>query len=144
MGHFEDERIAIETRLASNWESAPGVLRTPIRYWSSNAPFVQPTTAWIALQIEPDVGRQVSLGDGVQLHRYDGLITIQVFTPEGTGPTAADQYVDLLDPIWRRQEFSYGTSGLIRCRTPWKRPVGIDRGWYQVNLKVLYQRDKQH
>ena len=145
MGHFEDERIAIETRLADNWESAPGTLRTPIRYWSSGALFEIPDEApWIALQDEPDLGRQVSLGDGVQLHRYDGLITIQVFTPERTGPVAADQYVELLDPIWRRAEFSHGESGLIRCRTPWAVRVGVLDGWYQVNLKVRYQRDRQH
>ena len=144
MGHWTDTRIAIETRLYDNWQSPPGTLRTPIRYWSSDAPFEQPETAWIALLIEGDRGRQISPGEGEQLHRYDGLITISVFTPEGNGPTEAEGYLDLLDPIWRRAEFSYGSSGLIRCRTPWARAVGIDQGWYQVNLRVSFQRDKQH
>jgi hypothetical protein len=145
MGHLTDTRIAIETRLATHWESAPGVARTPIRYWSSGAPFAIPeAAAWIALSVDAESGRQVSLGDGVQLHRYLGQIVVQVFVPERTGSHDMDTYLDLLDPIWRRAEFSYGSSGLITCRTPDVTVVGTADGWFQKNLKVAYRRDREH
>jgi hypothetical protein len=145
MGHLTDTRIAIEMRLADNWQSAPGTLRTPIRYWASDAPFEMPNAApWIALSLDPESGRQVSLGDGVQLHRYLGRIVLQVFVPERIGSQNMDTYLDLLDPIWRRAEFSYGSSGLITCRTPEVTVVGTADGWFQKNLKVAYRRDREH
>jgi hypothetical protein len=145
MGHVTDARIAIEGRLYDNWQSPPGTLRTPIRYWSSNAPFEIPeAAAWIALSVNAESGRQVSLGDGVQLHRYLGQIVVQVFVPERTGSQDMDTYLDLLDPIWRCAQFSYGDSGLITCRTPDVEAVGTADGWFQKNLKVAYRRDRQH
>jgi hypothetical protein len=145
MGHLTDTRIAIETRLADNWQSAPGTPRTPIRYWSSGAPFGLPDgMPWIALSVAPESGRQVSLGDGVQLHRYLGQIVVQVFVPERSGSHDMDTYLDLLDTIWRRAEFSYGSSGLITCRTPAVTVVGTADGWFQKNLKVAYRRDRAH
>jgi hypothetical protein len=145
MGHLTDTRIAIETRLADNWQSAPGTPRTTIRYWASGAPFEIPAqAAWIALSVDPESGRQVSLGDGVQLHRYEGRIVVQVFVPERSGSQDMDTYLDLLDPIWRRAEFSYGDSGLITCRTPDVQVVGTADGWFQKNLRVAYRRNREH
>lgn len=145
VGHLSDARIAIETRLYDNWQSPPGTLRTPIRYWTSGAPFEIPdATPWIALSVQRESGRQASFGVAPQLHRYEGLIIVQVFVPERTGSQDMDTYLDLLDPIWRCAQFSYGDSGLITCRTPEAEPVGTADGWFQKNLKVAYRRDRQH
>ena len=145
MGHWTDARIAIETRLADNWQSPPGTLRTPIRYWTSGAPFEIPeNTPWIALSVQAESGRQASFGRPPQLHRYDGLIIVQVFVPERGGSQDMDTYLDLLDPIWLYAQFSYGDSGLITCRTPDVAPVGTADGWFQKNLRVAYTRHREH
>ncbi len=139
MAHWDDARIAIENRLATNWAT------TPIRYWSSGVPFdPKPGVAYIALQITDVTGNQVSLGSGSQLHRYAGLIILQILVPERGGPKVADQYCDTLDDLFRRATFSHGSSGTIVCRTPQKTVVGVQDGWYQVNLVVPFRRDKIH
>jgi len=138
MAHWDHARIAVEKRLNDNW------MTTPIRFWSSNAPFNVPATAYIALMVEEFDGRQITLGGTPQLHRYAGQITIQVLVPERTGASVALGYCDTLDDLFRRAQFSYSNSGLITCRTPQRRDVGVTQGWYQVNLVIPYQRDKSH
>jgi hypothetical protein len=138
MAHWNDARIAIEKRFNDNWTT------TPKRFWSSNTPFEIPTTAYVAIQIDEMDARQISFGNPPYLHRYDGLITIQILVPERTGPAVADGYCDTLDTLFRCAQFSYNNSGVITCRTPQKRTVGITQGWYQVNLLVQYKRDKIH
>lgn len=138
MAHWDAARIAIEKRLKDNWTT------TPIRYWSSGVPFEIPTTAYIALQIEEFDATQITLGNNAQTHRYFGIITIQVLVPERQGAKAASGYCDTLDDLFRRAQFSQGNSGVITCRTPQVRVVGVDQGWYQLNLSIDYHRDKIH
>jgi len=138
MGHWDDTRIAIESRLADNWTT------TPIRYWSSGVPFAPTNTAYVALQIEEFEARQISLGPPPQLHRYFGVITLQVLLPEGQPAKQADGYCDTLDTLFRGVQFQHGNSGWIVTRTPQKRNVGIQSGWFQTNLVIPYKRDRLH
>ena len=138
MAHWDDARIAIEKRLNDNWTA------TTIRFWSSGVPFTVPSTAYLALQIEEFDATQITLGNSAQLHRYFGVITIQVLVPERQGAKAAAGYCDTLDPLFRRAQFSQGNSGVITCRTPQVRNVGVQGGWYQMNMLISYHRDKQH
>lgn len=138
MAHWDDARIAIESRINSNWTT------TPVRYWSSGVPFVVPATAYIAVQIEEFTASQITLGSVPQTHRYTGIITIQVLVPERQGAKLAATYCDTLDPIFRRAQFSSGNSGVITCRTPQVRTIGIMNGWYQMNMSIEYHRDKMH
>lgn len=139
MAHWDDAVIAIEARLAAAWGTT-----TPIRYWSSGVPFEVPSAPYIAVQIEEFDGGQITLGNVPQTHRYFGVITIQVLTPERTGGKAARAYADLLDPTFRRAQFSQGDSGIITCRTPQARTIGVRDGWYQINLVIPFHRDKIH
>ena len=138
MGHWDDTRIAIEKRFNDNWTS------TPKRFWSSGVPFVVPTTPYVAITIEEFDADQVSLGTGVQSHRYHGMITFQVFVPERTGAKVSDGYCDTLGDLFRRAQFSQGGSGVITCHTPQKRFVGTVEGWFQQNLIIPFQRDIIH
>ena len=139
MGHILDARIAIESRFATNYTS------TPIHFWSANVPFKPtPGQSYVAISISYGDGRQITLGEIPQVHRYTGIIIVQIFTPEDKGAKASDDIADLVDPIFRRAQFSFGVSGVITCRTPVKEVVGVKDGWYQVNMKCLFKRDKQH
>lgn len=138
MAHWEDAQIAIEKRFNDGWTT------TTKHFWSSGVPFVAPSGAYVAIQIEEFSGEQASLGQSPVLHRYLGIITLQVFVPERTGSNLANQYCDTLDTLFRRAQFSLNNSGTITCRTPTKRTVGTKAGWYQVNLVIPYQRDKVH
>lgn len=139
MAHWDDARIAIEKRLADNWAT------TPIQYWSSGVPFEPPTSGgYITITVEEFSAQQITLGSSPQMHRYFGIITLQVFVPERQGAKTAAGYCDTLDELFRRAQFSQGNSGLITCRTPQGQMVGVSDGWYQMNLSVEYQRDKIH
>jgi hypothetical protein len=134
MSGYADERQAIEARMAS------GFTTIPCRY--ENAPFREMVTAYCALFIRTGEGNQVTLGSTPQLHRWTGLIIVQIFVPEDTGTQAARGYADAIADVFRRQEFSAGASGLIRCRTPRIEPAGTRDGWYQLNVVTPYIRDK--
>lgn len=133
---FAAERAAIESRLAANWTT------TSIKF--ENTRFEQPReTAWIACYILNGDGNQISLGDN-PLHRYAGVIMVQIFVPESSGTQTARGYADTIAAIYRRQQISNGSSGTITCRTP-SISQGIPKdGWYQINVMCPFQRDVYH
>lgn len=132
---FADERAAIEARFAANWSS------TRVKY--ENTQFEQPRTAWVALYILNGEGKQISLGDD-PLHRYAGVIMVQIHVPESSGTQTGRAYADTIAAIFRRQQFSNGSSGTITCRTPYISSIAGRDGWYQINLACPYQRDVYH
>ncbi len=131
---FADERRAIEGRLADNFATLP------IRF--ENVPFEQPHDAgFVSLSIRPGQARQASTGPN-PLHRYTGTIQVDVFVPEDTGTQAARAHADTLEAIFRGAQFTAGASGTITCRTPrLETPMARD-GWFQLSLRVPYQRDR--
>jgi len=134
MSGYADERQAIEARLAANFTAIP------IQY--ENSPLQELKTAYCAVFIRRGEGHQITLGDSPQLHRWAGVIIVQVFVPEHTGTQAAATYADSIAAVFQRQEFSAGASGLIRCRTPHAEAAGARNGWYQLNVVIPYIRDK--
>lgn len=134
MSGYADERQAIEGRLAANFNTIP------IRF--ENGPFQDVKTAYCAIFVLRGEGHQITLGNAPQLNRWAGLIVVQVFTPENTWTNLAAGYCDTIAGIFRRQEFSSGGSGLVRCRVPNVRTVGVKNGWFQMNVEVPYIRDK--
>ena len=134
MSGYADERRAIEARLAANFSAIP------IRY--ENAPFQESDEAYCAVFVRRGQGHQITLGPAPQLNRWAGLIIVQVFVPEDTGTQAAAGYCDSIADVFRRQEFSAGSSGLIRCRVPNVETIGTKAGWFQMNVEVPYIRDK--
>ncbi len=132
---FEDAAKAIESRLQANWST------TPIKF--ENAPFAETTSAYVALYIRDGEGNQVSLGTPA-LRRWPGLIIVQVFVPENTGTRKAREYADDIGPIFDRVQFSSGGSGTITCRTPSIDVIGLKFGWWQVNVTVMFSRNRQY
>lgn len=132
---FADERAAIEARFAANWST------TRVKY--ENTQFEQPRTAWVALFILNGDGRAISIGND-PLHRYAGVISVQVHVPESSGTQTGRAYADTIAAIFRNRQFSNGSSGTITCRVP---SIGIPvvrDGWYQINVTCPYQRDVYH
>ena len=135
MSGFDDAAKAIETRLSAAW------VTTKIRY--VNAPFVETRTPYVALFVLDGEGHQISLG-AVVLHRWVGVILMQVFVLQDTGTRLAKTYANTLGAVFDRAEFSSGASGLIRCRVPSVQEIGITNGWYQLNVSVPFIRDKTY
>lgn len=138
MAHVEDAVTAIERRFNTGWTT------TKKRFWTSNVPFEIPDAPYVALQVEEFSSQQASFGSGVQLHRYAGNIILQILVKERTGSKLANQYASQLSDLFRSAQFSYLDSGLITCFTPVARTIGVQDGWFQVNVSVEYRRDKIH
>ena len=134
MSGYAAERQAIEARLTDNFSAIP------IKY--ENAPFKETAAAYCAIFVRRGEGHQITLGPAPQLNRWAGLIIVQVFVPEDTGTQTAAGYCDSIADVFRRQEFSAGASGLIRCRVPNVETIGTRDGWFQMNVEVPYIRDK--
>lgn len=134
---FANERAAIESRFAANWTT------TRIKY--ENTQFEQPKTAWVALFILNGDGQQISLGLSPNpLHRYVGVIMVQIFLPESSGTQTGRAYADTIASVFRRAQFSNGSSGTITCRTPSISPGNLRDGWFQINVTCPFQRDVYH
>ncbi len=131
---FADERLAIERRFAANY------VGTVVKY--ENVPFVQPSTAWVSLHLLSGEGRQVSVGAARSLHRYVGVVQVDIYIPEDGGTAQSRTIADTVEAIFRGQQISAGSSGTIIFRTPFYVPHGIEAGWYRATVSTTYQRDR--
>lgn len=135
---FEDERNAIESRFAANFTA---LAANRIKW--ENATFKEPNNgSWVALTILSGDAQQIDLGSPNALHRYVGIIQIDVFVPPDTGTAGARALADDIEPIFRNVQFSAGTSGTITTRAPSYRPIGLDGGWFHGVVSMAYYRDK--
>ena len=131
---FADERRAIENRFSANFSALP-VQFENVR-WNNPA-----TGGYVRFTIRNSGGAQISTGQS-PLHRYAGVIIADIFMPEESGTNAARAHADTIEAIFRRAQFSAGSSGTILCRTPSITVVGIVDGYLQISVSVPFQRDK--
>lgn len=131
---FADERRAIEATFSAAYST------TTVKY--ENVSFNKPNTAWVALTVLSTEAKRITLGDNTQLHRFPGMIVVNIFTPEDKGTQEAREIADTISDIFRDAQFSAGSSGLITCRTPSLDSVGTRDGWYQLNVITPFHRDK--
>ena len=133
------ERQTIESRFNTQWAAA-----TPIA-WDNVEYVPTPGTAFVAISILNADAFQASIG-GIggygQLHRFNGIININIFTPEGTGTATARGYADTAAAIFRSWSSSIATSQKITCRSPYITSIGEKEGWYQLNVTVPFFRDE--
>ena len=134
---FEDERRAIESRFASNFTTV-----TADRIAWENRRFKQPDTGtWVRFTVLNGETRNAALSNTI-LKRTIGVIAVQVFVPELTGTKTAREAADAVATVFQNQQFSAGNSGTITCRAASIRSIGIDAGWFQINVTCPYQRDQ--
>lgn len=130
-------RAAFERHLSSNFSGAPvqypGVAYTP-----------EKDKSWVRMNDLPDETKRVSLGPGGTF-REEGLLVFSVFSPNNRGTNAARTLADALGTAFHEANFSYASSGYIRCKTPRLDVRGPteDGAWFQINVTVEYDRDVQ-
>lgn len=133
---FEDERRAIHTLFETAWGST-----TKIK-WENEAWDYKDAKPYVALTIVTDgVATQASLNDNA-IHRYGGTVIVQVFQKERTGTSDALKLSGKVASIFGGGAFCKADSGLLRFRTPSLLTVGPNNGWYQINVRCPYFRDK--
>ncbi len=135
---FENERAAVTTLFKTAWGSTSNV-KWP-NWTFDEAGQVQP---WVAFTLITGDGLQISLGDKA-LHRYGGLVIIQVFQKELTGTKEQRLLAGKVSRIFIRKELVLPGGGVITFRTPFAKDVGVINGWNQINVHCPYKRSAYH
>lgn len=126
---FEALRASVEGRLNANYSA------TEVAY--ENVSFNPPNDAWIRLIVQTGQGQTMGLyGDGTSVGVRDtGLISIQVFIPEGQGTKSSLDLVDTLIAIYEHTRFD----GIL-AYTATVSHIGISDGWHQTNITIPFRR----
>lgn len=112
-------------------------LSVPVAH--DNAPFTPPEGAYARMLIRGGAGAQASLGPA-PLHRYDGVVVVEVHTPAGTGTGESEALCEEVEARFRGQR-----SGGTRFATPYTVPVGVvDGTWYKADVIAPFERDTIH
>lgn len=133
---YEQERLTLYERFFTLWEGM-----TPVAV--ENYPFNPPNDVpWVKLNILNDVATRTSLGSSPR-YRFGGLVSAQIFTPQGSGTKIGRGLADIIDLIFRDKQLPM-ENGSILCRTPSVKTIGVtDDGWYQINVNVPFLRDQR-
>ncbi|MEO1943429.1 MAG: phage tail terminator-like protein [Candidatus Thioglobus sp.] len=126
MTSFAAERASIEGRLSSNWTT------TAIAY--DNVDFDAVTgVEWIRLTILPAETNYRALE---AKKRFNGIISIQIFSPRNKGTATIRTYADTLSGIFVDQKFDD-----VVCRSASITSVAQLSEWHQINLNIPFWRD---
>ncbi|MCF0055514.1 phage tail terminator-like protein [Dyadobacter sp. CY356] len=98
-----------------------------------------PAATWVRLNIVHVDGNQASIGSpGSNKFRRYGLITAQIFSPQGKGSVDARKKADLIIPIFQGVQNSGITYYDVHPRE-----IGNDgAGWYQINVLSKFYYDE--
>jgi len=128
-----DIRAALETHISTTAD-LPTVAYENVVF--------EPTTgtSFIRVQYLPTVTRPAVRGLNPQL-RYQGVFAVTVFTPEGNGPSTADDYVNKVINAFQATtdiSFTNSQSQTIKVSIDYaERQQGlIDSPWYYVPINI--------
>jgi len=125
---YKQERIDIESRLATGWST------TDIAW--DNGPYVPtPGTAWIRCAILQGDVNALEFGRADAVKEFDGIIDIGIFTPRGTGTVTALGYVDTLTTL-----FSMVAFGSIDCDEASVQNLGEEEDWHHIAITIPFSR----
>ena len=129
---FASERQAIESRFSTQWGTT-----TPIKY--DNIKYV-PTagTSFVALEIHKGASIQASLGTS-PLFRGIGIISVNIYTPTGSGTNTGRAYADTAAGIFRNVVFS----GIV-CKSASVTRLGEQEGWFIYNVSIPFYHDETY
>lgn len=130
MSYYDDAKKLIEARFDANWLAADG----PVQY--DNQRFRTPSTQWVKIFIVPTEAPTMSLGP-VNKYRHSGMISVSVFTPEGTGGGPAWELAEKVQIIFRGQTFS----GVVCHGSHIERIGRTEDGWYQLIVDTEFYFD---
>lgn len=131
MATFDGMASAIYTQFKTVFAAAqPSV---PITY--DEVAYTPPSSgSWVRIVV--DFPAQMRAALSVRKWRTTGLITVQIFTPQGLGAHASRHIADDVTTALR----GINTSG-IRTRAPNLVRVGVDGDWFQQNAQIEFVAD---
>ena len=135
MSHFLDLTNIVLKHLRDNFSSAP--IRLPnVKFEpAENAPggWIWPNIIPVSRERETIVGSDV--GGGILV---EGLLSIQVFSPIGSGYGDAYTWADELMTLLREITLTLTSGKLLRFEVPETFAVGETESWFQVNVQAPF------
>ena len=116
-----------------NYDTTPIVLPDSVDDTTSR------TTAWVRFNILHTDGFQASMGSlGNNRFERRGIITVQIFTPQGDNTVTATNLADEILKLYEGVE----NNGIIYFDA-YAKEVGNDgRGWYQINILTNFKYEE--
>lgn len=96
--------------------------------------------SWARVTLEHLDGGQGSLSGGLGTQRYDrdGNLTIQIFTPAGTGLSEGHSLAKIVTDAYD----GIATSNGVWFRNARVNEIGPDGDWYQINVIIDFNYDE--
>lgn len=96
--------------------------------------------AWARAQVQHASGSQATLAnhEGQSRFRRSGIVTVQIFTPFGTGLVLADQLATIVKNAFEGVQTPSGV--IFRDVTP--NEIGEDGPWFNVNVLAQFEYDE--
>ena len=137
---FEAERARIETHFRDRWEAGPLSNSVVVVYENTN--IKQLSGDFMIHRIATGDGKQLEIGgSGPVMHRYVGLVQIDILVVLGEGTLQARKIVDVVSETYRRQQLIDSAGGIITFRVPGFRSMGNINNRYRVTVSCPYHRD---
>jgi hypothetical protein len=132
---FDATEAAIVARFESQWSALQPEI--PFTYDNQGeADFITRGSPWVRVTVLPGTRTQVAMGS-VRRWRSLGIVTVQIFTPAGSGTGLATRLADTVRDIFEGSTIS----GIIFRATSLTR-VEVDASWMQHNADTPYQADE--
>lgn len=127
---FDELRQYSEQRMADNWAET-----APVAY--ENVQFEKPAgSPFVNFSVINGEGFTAGLDIGsVPVVRDTGMVSLQVFVPEGTGTKTSRELIDAFVAIFEHKRFNAITTYSANIT-----PVGVRDGWHQTNVTVPLRR----
>jgi hypothetical protein len=137
---FEAERAAIETHFNTAWLLS-AYASVPVIYENTN--IKQPKDSdFLIHRIGNSDGQQMEIvGQADALHRYVGLVMVDILALPGAGTARPRAIADVVSEIYRRAEFSSVQAGRFVFRTPSIKSFGLYSERYRFCVTCPYRRD---
>lgn len=127
---FADARKAVQAFFATNWASRTNIAWPDVEY--------KPTKAtWVRFNMVNNTGNQATIGGATNLYRRNGLITIQVLSPENKGGVDALAKADIAAEIFITQRLAGFEFSEVNVREA----GNTGDGFYQVIVTIAYRYD---
>ncbi len=132
---FDATEAAVVARFEARWTALqPNI---PFTYDNQGeADFITRGAPWVRVTILTGTSTQVAMGSTRRWRRL-GIVTVQIFTPAGSGTGLATRLADTVRDIFEGRTIS----GIIFRATSLTR-VEVDASWMQHNADTPFQADE--
>jgi len=141
---FTEARDEIHTLFKTAWDAGAETAGKVVLYADSKTQVPKTDDAddnpdlWAKITIQHNGGSQATLGGNRCFNRF-GVVTVQIFTPLGTGLSLGDNVYKIVVDAYEGKT----TPGGVWFRNVAVNEVGPEGEWYQTNIIADFEYEEQ-